>query len=124
VLGDASVQVDVEGATPIGYHVKGKYKPTADTSNLKLASDDPALKTSVALKSVELEAGGAVAGTVAFKIAGQKGKAELPTSALVTGFCARTPCGPVVDGGALNLLFGGIETPYVPPSNGFDVVFY
>jgi hypothetical protein len=76
VTGDAVVEID---AAPVfAYSVTGKYKESADTATLKLASGDPAVKTKVALKKVVLEAGAATAGTVTFKVAGQKGKATLP----------------------------------------------
>ncbi len=78
VTGDGEVVIDA--ATAATYTAKGKYKPTADTTNLKLESVDTALKTKVALKKVLLEAGGATSGVVAFKVAGQTGKATLPTA--------------------------------------------
>src|SRR5262245_41296554 len=88
VSGDATVQIDVEGVQPIAYAAKGKHKASADVSNLKLAGADPAQKTSLAFQQLGLAAGGATAGSVAFKIAGQKGKATLPTNAHVSSFCS------------------------------------
>jgi hypothetical protein len=80
VTGDAEVLID---ATPVfAYAAKGKYKPAADTTSLKLARLDPAARTKVTLKSVVLEAGTATSGLVTFKIAGQKGIAQLPVPLL------------------------------------------
>jgi hypothetical protein len=126
VSGDATVQVDVEGAPPIAYGAKGKYKPSTDVSNLKLPSADPAQKTSLAFQGLELAAGGATAGSVAFKIAGQKGKATLPTSAEVSSFCSvrGSFCDVNLDTSALSGLLGMGEVPTMPPSNGFIFYFY
>lgn len=77
VTGDAQVLIDA--APAFAYSAKGKYKPTTDATNLKLTSVDPEAKTKIALKQAVLEAGSASAGVVTFKIAGQKGKATLPT---------------------------------------------
>jgi hypothetical protein len=75
VTGDADVLIDAVPAA--SYLAKGKYKPTADTTNLKLTGTDPALKTKLALKKGALAGGGASAGTLVFKVAGQTGKVEI-----------------------------------------------
>jgi hypothetical protein len=64
----------IEDAPAYSYVAKGKYKPTADTTNLKLTGTDPAVKTKIGMKKMVLEAGGATSGTIAFKVAGQTGK--------------------------------------------------
>jgi hypothetical protein len=70
--------VEIAGVGTLGYTARGRYDSGADTTNLELTGTDPAEKTKLALRNVVLSAGSASAGTVVFKIAGQRGRVELP----------------------------------------------
>ncbi len=117
VAGDAEVLI---GAAPVfAYTAKGKYKPTADTTNLKLASADTTVKTKIALKKVQLAGGAAGGGAVVFKIAGQKGAVLLtPLTLKAHGVCARGGFCDVNDDTAL--LFTGSPSPLLPG----DTIFF
>lgn len=125
VIGDASARIGVVSIA--SYTVKGKYKSSADASNLALKSADRALKTKVALKKVVLEGGAPTAGKAVFKLMGQKGVVELPSIAPTSAhpqcpiagqFCdvnqdtaalfGAPPNAPVVDG---TIVFGILEAP-------------
>jgi hypothetical protein len=76
VSGGAVVRID---AAPVfAYTAKGKHNPGNDTTNLELRSAAPDVKTSLALRKAVLELMSASSGFLNFKIAGQKGKVELP----------------------------------------------
>jgi hypothetical protein len=72
VTGSGAVVIDA--APAFAYTAVGRYKPSADTTNLKLASADPLLKTTVVLKKAVFGGGGATGGVALFKVAGQKGR--------------------------------------------------
>ena len=117
-----TANVDVGGPAIASYAAKGKYKASADTANAVLKGTSGSAKTKIVLKKVVFEAGSASSGQVVFKLAGQKGKVELP--AIVP--LARPTCQPAGSFCDVNpdsaSLFTSPDNP-PPPSNGDTLLF-
>lgn len=80
VSGTASVVV--QGEAPLAGAARGKHSTRADASSLRVEGDPPAGATRLAFTKAAFAEGGPVSGTLRFRIAGLKGRADLANLAL------------------------------------------
>ncbi len=75
VTGDA--EVELATGQILAFTASGKYKSKSDSSKLTLVGVGPAANSKLKLSKLVLSGGTTSAGKASFKLAGQKGKAEL-----------------------------------------------
>lgn len=126
ITGDA--QVALSTGQILSYDVSGKYSSRKDTANLRLVGTGDAAGSVLALSKVAFEGGGITGGKLAFRIAGQKGKASLPAPSLPAKGEAFSGHGSIirgsfadVNGDTADLFNDGKQNPSMP-FNG--VVFF